>query len=62
MYSLYRRENAMKKFFSSLIEHATNETNFERKKMLPLTKRRGKITPRFNGMSHLCEKILKEVL
>ena len=62
MYSLYRGENGMKRFFSSLIEHATNETNFERKKMLPLTKRRGKITPRFNDMLHLWEKILKEVL
>ena len=43
-YSLYRGEDCVKTFCSSLKEHATNIINFEKKKMLPLTKRRAKIT------------------
>ena len=43
-YSLYRGEDCFKTFCSSLKEHATNIINFEKKKMLPLTKRRAKIT------------------
>ena len=35
---LYREEDFMKKFFTSLREHATNVINLEKKKMLPLTK------------------------
>ena len=37
--SLYRGEDCMKKFCSSLREHATNVTNFENKKPLTLTKK-----------------------
>ena len=37
-HSLYRWEDCMKRFCSSLREHATNILNFEKKKMLPLTK------------------------
>ena len=43
-YSLYHGEDCVKTFCSSLKEHATNIINFEKKKMLPLTKRRAKIT------------------
>ena len=39
---------------------ATNLINFEKKKMLLLTKR-AKITPRCKGMLNLWEKILKKV-
>ena len=37
--SLYHGEDCMKKIRSSLREHVTNLINFEKKKMLPLTKR-----------------------
>ena len=38
-HSLYRREDCMKKFCTSLREHATNLINFEKEKKLPLTKK-----------------------
>ena len=38
-HSLYRGEDCLKKFFSSLRKHATNVINFEKEKMLPLTKK-----------------------
>ena len=38
-HSLYRGEDFMKKFCSSLREHASNVINFETKKMLLLTKK-----------------------
>ena len=50
----------MKKFYSPLREHATNVINFEKEKMLPLTKR-AKITPRCDRMLHLRKKIVKKV-
>ena len=37
--NLYHGEECMKKFCSSLRGHGTNVINFERKKMLPLTKK-----------------------
>ena len=37
-HTLYCGEDCMKKFCTSLKEHATNIINYERKKMLPLTK------------------------
>ena len=37
----------MKKFCTSSREYATNVINFEKTKMLPLTKKRAKITPRY---------------
>ena len=37
-HTLYRGEDCMKKFCTSLREHATNVINFEKKKILPLTK------------------------
>ena len=36
-------EDCMKKFCSLLREHATNVTNFEKKKVLPLTKKELKL-------------------
>ena len=38
MHTLYRGEDCMKKFYTFLREHATNVINFEKKKMLLLTK------------------------
>ena len=38
--SLNRGENAMKRFCSFLRERAVNVINFEKKKMLPLTKKK----------------------
>ena len=38
IYTLYRGKDCMKKFCSSLRDHAINILNFEKKKMLPLTK------------------------
>ena len=46
----------MKRFSSSLREHATNVINLEKKKMLPLTKKRTKITSRCDKMLHLRKK------
>ena len=55
-YSLCRGEDCVKKFCSSLREHATNVINFEKKKMLPLTKRRAKITLRTRQNVTFAEK------
>ena len=38
-HTLYCAEDCMKKFCTSLREHAANAINFEKKKMLPLTKK-----------------------
>ena len=37
-HTLYRGEDCMKKFCSSLRDHATNIVNFENKKILPYKK------------------------
>ena len=37
-HTLYRGKDCMKRFCSSLREHAKNINDFEKKKMLPLTK------------------------
>ena len=37
-HTLYHRKDCLKKFCTSLREHATNAINFEKKQMLPLTK------------------------
>ena len=42
-YSIYREEDRMKKFCSSLREHATNVFTFEKKEMLSLTERELKL-------------------
>ena len=45
-HTLYCGEDCMKKFCTSLREYAANVINFEKKKMLQLTKKKAKITPR----------------
>ena len=55
----YRGEDCMKNFCTSLREHATNAINFEKKKMLLLTKKKAKITSRCYRMLHLRKMILK---
>ena len=42
----------MKKFYESLREHAKN-VDFEKKKIIPLTKKRAKFTSRCDKMLHL---------
>ena len=59
-HSLYRGEVCVKKFCISLGEYATNVINFERKKILSLTKK-AKFTPRYSNMLHLWKNTLKEV-
>ena len=53
-------EDCMKKFCSSLREHATNVINVEKKKMLPSTKR-DKVAPKCDDMLHLWKKVHKKV-
>ena len=38
-HTLHRGEDCIKNFCTSLREHATNVINFEKKKLLPLTKK-----------------------
>ena len=52
-HTLCRGEYCMKKFCTFLRELATNVINYEKKKMLPLTKKRATITPRCNRMLYL---------
>ena len=52
-HSLYCEENWMKKFCSSLREHATNIINFERKKIWPLLKSQNHISMQ----EHIFEKV-----
>ena len=58
--SLHRGENCMKKLCESFREHAKNIINFEKKKMLPLTKE--EIKPYQDAkISYICRKrILKK--
>ena len=50
-YNLYSGEDCMKKIYAALREHARDVINFEKKKMLQLTKK-AKCTPRCNRMLH----------
>ena len=50
----------MKKFCTSLREHATNVVNFEKKNMLPLTEKELKLHQDVT-MLHLWKKILKKI-
>ena len=45
----------------SLREHDTNVITFEKKEMLPLTKKRTNITSRCNSMLHSWKKIFKKI-
>ena len=50
----------MKKFCTSLREHATNVINFEKKNMLPLTEKELELHQDVT-MLHLWKKILKKI-
>ena len=57
-YTLYHEKYCMKKFCESLREHMKNITGFEKKRMLPLTKKKKKkkkikIISRCKSMIHL---------
>ena len=60
-HTLYRRKNCMKKFYSSLREHEKNVIDFEKIKMLPLTKKKTKIT-KDAKVCHICRKIILKKL
>ena len=51
----YRGKNCMKKFCLHLREHATKITNYEKKKMIPLTKKEEKKHNK-QGLCHTCKK------
>ena len=50
----------MKKFCVSLREHKGDTIDFEKKKTMPITKTKTKITSRCNRMLHLQKKIYKK--
>ena len=58
--SLYCREHCMENFCTSLREYATNVINFEKKKILPLTKKRANFTSKYDSMLHLWKNIFKK--
>ena len=61
-HTLYCGKDCMKKFCSSLREHAVNILNFEKKKMLPLTKEELKLH-QVTTTCYICgEKFLKSSL
>ena len=61
-HTLYRGEDCMKKFSASLKEHATNIINFEKKKMLPLTKEDKKLHQEAKVCYISGEQLLKSLL
>ena len=54
-HTLYRGEDCMKKFCTSLRQDTTKVLNFEKKKMLPLTKKELKL-PQNATECHICQK------
>ena len=50
----------MENFCTSLREYATNVVNFEKKKILPLTKKRANFTSEYDTMLHLRKNIFKK--
>ena len=52
-HSLYHGKDCMKKFCVSLREHKGDTIDFEKKKTMPVTKTKTKITSRCNRMLHL---------
>ena len=56
---MYRGKDCMRKSITSLREHAANVIDIVKKKILPLTKKRAKVTQRYDKMLHLWKKILK---
>ena len=60
-HTLYHRKDCLKKFCTSLREHATNAINFEKKANVTINKNRAKTTLRCDRMLHLWKKIPKKV-
>ena len=60
-HTLYRREDCMKIFCTSLRENVKNIFDFEKKKMLTLTKKTTKITPKCKSMLNFWKNIPKKV-
>ena len=58
-HTLYRGEDCMKKFCTSLRQDTTKVLNFEKKKMLPLTKKELKL-PQNATECHICQKKIFE--
>ena len=59
--TLHREEGCTKKFFESLREHAKNITNFEKEKLLPITKENLK-SDQDAKLCYICsKKILKKL-
>ena len=58
---LYRGEDRMKKFCSSLRKHTANVVNFKKKKMLPLKTHQDATACYIYGKSLLKMKIIKEL-
>ena len=54
----YRGKNCMKNFCLNLKEHATKAINYEKKEMIPLTKKE-KEFHNIQKVYHLCKKIFK---
>ena len=61
-HTLYSGEDCMKKFSSSLREHAKNIIHFEKKKNVTVSKRTVKIISRCKSTLHLWKKNLKKAL
>ena len=51
----YRGKNSMKNFFLDLREHATKKINYEKKEMIPLTKKEEKKHNK-EKLCHICKK------
>ena len=58
-HTLYRVKNCMKKFCTSLREHVKNINDFEKKKILPLTKEELKSHQNVK-VCYICGKIMLE--
>ena len=56
-HTLYSRKDCMKKFYASLREHARNIIDFEKKKMIPLTKEELK-PHQDTKVCYICGKII----
>ena len=55
-YKIYRGEDCMKKSCEYLIDHAMKIANFEKKKMIPLTKEQQEL-PGKRKVCYICEKV-----
>ena len=58
--NLYRGEDCIKKFCSSIRKHATNIIDIEKKKNVNINKRRAKTTPTCKCILYLWKKNIKQ--